>query len=84
MIPLVSSTVDGSMSYHPLAMLKTYDYSICSLYQHETVVPSIEDYSILLSAASENSRCFRRIQKFFLIYSTWGGVSGQIHYMRFH
>ncbi|EEU36119.1 uncharacterized protein NECHADRAFT_87205 [Fusarium vanettenii 77-13-4] len=77
MIPLVSSTVDGSMSYHPLAMLKTYDYSICSLYQHETVVPSIEDYSILLSAASENSRCFRRIQKFFMIYSTWGGLLEQ-------
>ncbi|RSL52976.1 hypothetical protein CEP54_010611 [Fusarium duplospermum] len=73
MIPLVSSTVDGSMSYYPLAMVKTYDYSICYLYQHETVVPSIEDYSILLSAASENSRCFRRIQEFFLVYSTWGG-----------
>ncbi|RMJ15474.1 hypothetical protein CDV36_004835 [Fusarium kuroshium] len=77
MIPLVSSTVDGAMSCHPLAMLKTYDYSICSLYQHETVVPSIEDYSVLLSVASENSWCFRRVQKFFLIYSTWGGLLEQ-------
>ncbi|KNB19254.1 hypothetical protein FOXG_22496 [Fusarium oxysporum f. sp. lycopersici 4287] len=53
MIPFVSSTVDGSMNYHPLAMLKMYNCSVCCLYQHETYVPSIADYTVLLSADFE-------------------------------
>ncbi|EXM13672.1 hypothetical protein FOTG_17891 [Fusarium oxysporum f. sp. vasinfectum 25433] len=53
LIPLVSSTVDGCMNYQPLAMIKTYNYSICCLYQQDTFVPSVGDYLILLAAAIE-------------------------------
>ncbi|KAF6794663.1 binuclear zinc transcription factor [Colletotrichum sojae] len=72
MIPLISSNVDLSTNCHPLSMLMLYNFSICSLYQNEMVLPNIEDHSVLLVSASESARCFRRIQEHRpMVYCTW-------------
>lgn len=76
LVPLLSGTFDKSMGYHPLAMLKMVNYGVCCLYQNKAFVPTVEDFAELLSASSECSRCFRRIQKHWpRVYSTWGAVS---------
>ncbi|KAF4875232.1 hypothetical protein CGCSCA1_v005491 [Colletotrichum siamense] len=72
MIPLISSNTDRSTNCHPLSMLMLYNYCICCLFQNELAVPNIDDHAVLLTAASENARCFRRIQEHRpMVYCTW-------------
>ncbi|KAF3801171.1 hypothetical protein GCG54_00010853 [Colletotrichum gloeosporioides] len=72
MIPLISSNTDKSTNCHPLSMLMLYNYCICCLFQNELAVPNIDDHAVLLTAASENARCFRRIQEHRpMVYCTW-------------
>ncbi|KAH9234458.1 hypothetical protein K456DRAFT_1835383 [Colletotrichum gloeosporioides 23] len=72
MIPLISSNTDRSTNCHPLSMLMLYNYCICCLFQNELAVPNINDHAVLLTAASENARCFRRIQEHRpMVYCTW-------------
>lgn len=75
MIPLISSNTDRSTNCHPLSMLMLYNYCICCLFQNELAVPNIDDYAVLLTAARENARCFRRIQEHRpMVYCTWTTV----------
>lgn len=76
LIPFTSSNIERSTNYHPLSMLKLYDYSVCNLYQQGDYFPTDEDCLVLLSAVSENCRCFRRIQTHRpMVYLTWTGAS---------
>ncbi|KAH6976364.1 hypothetical protein BKA56DRAFT_733216 [Ilyonectria sp. MPI-CAGE-AT-0026] len=78
LIPFTSSNIERSTNYHPLSMLKLYDYSVCNLYQQGDYFPTDEDCLVLLSAVSENCRCFRRIQTHRpMVYLTWTGVMEQ-------
>ncbi|KPM39408.1 hypothetical protein AK830_g7143 [Neonectria ditissima] len=76
LIPFTSSNIETSTNYHPLSMLKLYDYTICNLYQQGDHFPTGDDCLLLLSAASENCRCFRRIQIHRpMSYYTWTGAN---------
>ncbi|TDZ17643.1 TY1 enhancer activator [Colletotrichum orbiculare MAFF 240422] len=78
MVPLISNHIDKSTNCHPLSMIMFYDSCICSLYQDESHLPSIEEFSVLLAAASESARCFRRIQEHRpMTYFTWANLSEQ-------
>ncbi|KAK6225444.1 binuclear zinc transcription factor [Colletotrichum tabaci] len=78
MIPLVASNVNEATVCHPISLLMLYNYSICCLYQNEIVVPTLDDYSILLAAAGENARCFQRIQGHQpMILYTWDWLYSQ-------
>ncbi|KAH8679322.1 hypothetical protein BGZ61DRAFT_535723 [Ilyonectria robusta] len=56
LIPFTSSNIERSTNYHPLSMLKLYDYSVCNLYQQGDYFPTDEDCLVLLSAVMEQFR----------------------------